>query len=869
MSKPKWTGLLAGLCVALLPVLSLHAEEGPVSHPYIVLVGISQYADKQITPRPHAEADAKALFDLFTDKAYLGVQPEHIKLLLGSEDPKRKSEPATHENILKAVHWVTGQAGAEDLVIFAYIGEGGPLTETGGSLCYFASDTTLKNRAKNSVAAADLGQELDKLKSQRFVALVDVNFHGYGDSPEKIGDATLGTSPYKELRGSDGKDEKGPAPGRAIFLANNGLSASLDLDKHGLFSQVILDGLKGGADKDGYEPDGLVTVEELSEYLDNELPELGRKFGKTEKEKRQLPYVLPSRGCHFVVTRNPAVTAKVAQRLQKLAELEKSNKLAHDLAAEGRKLLSQMPRFKAQQDLRKEFVSLVDGKLSAEDLAKHRNEILTSLKMKHSEAMVFASKVIQSTEIIREGYVKEVNQGDMVKWAINGLYRQIDEKMPAEIRERLDKAKEMNEKDLTNLLADVRQRLGQREDLANHKDLDISLQRMLQHLDPYTTYIDPDMLGRFTGETEGRFKGIGIQIRTDSSKGGLLVVTPIKGSPAYAAGIKAGDLITKIIREVDAEGNPLATPEIVSTKGMTSDDAVKKIKGKPGTKVKLAIAREGVDHPLEFEVTRSVVEVETVLGINRKGNDEWNFFVDPASKICYVRLTSFARNTFRDLKHVMSKLSKQGINGFILDLRFNPGGLLTSATDISDLFIDDGLIVTVRPRVGKESVTRGEHEGSYLNFPMVCLVNGLSASGSEIVSACLQDHERAIIMGERSYGKGSVQNIQPFEGGQLKLTTASFWRPSGKNLNKSSTSGKEDDTWGVTPNRGYSIQLSEKEREQLWEHQRDSEIIVRREAAPKEKDKKSEFKDRQLERALEYLRSQIKVADKIAAKNAG
>jgi C-terminal peptidase prc len=869
MSKLKWTGLLAGLFVALVPVLSLHAEEGPVSHPYIVLVGISQYADKQITPRPHAEADAKALFDLFTDKAYLGVQPDHIKLLLGSKDPERKSEPATHENILKAVHWVAGHAGAEDLVIFTYIGEGGPLTETGGSLCYFASDTTLKDRAKNSVAAADLGQELDKLKSQRFVALVDVNFHGYSDGPVKVGDATLGTSPYKEFRGSDGKDEKGPAPGRAIFLANNGLNASLDLDKHGLFSQVILDGLKGGADKDGYEPDGLVTVEELSEYIDNELPELGRKFGKTDQQKRQLPHVLQSRGCHFVVTRNPAVTAKVALRLQKLEDLEKSKKLAHDLAVEGRKLLSQMPRFKAQQDLRKEFVSLVDGKVSAEDLVKHRNEILASLKMKHPEAMNFASKVIQSTEIIREGYVKEVNQGDMVTWAIAGLYRQIDEKMPAEIRERLDKAKDMNEKDLTNLLADVRQRLGQREDLANHKDLDISLQRMLQHLDPYTTYIDPDMLGRFTGETEGRFKGIGIQIRADSSKGGLLVVTPIKGSPAYAAGIKAGDLITKIIREVDAEGNPLSTPEVVSTKGMTSDDAVKKIKGKPGTKVKLTIAREGVDHPLEFEVTRSVVEVETVLGINRKGNDEWNFYVDPASKICYVRLTSFARNTFRDLRHVMSKLSKQDIHGFILDLRFNPGGLLTSATDISDLFIDDGLIVTVRPRVGKESATHGVHEGSYLNFPMVCLVNGLSASGSEIVSACLQDHERAIIMGERSYGKGSVQNIQPFEGGQLKLTTASFWRPSGKNLNKSSTSGKDDDTWGVTPNRGYLIQLSEKEREQLWEHQRDSEIIVRRDAVSKEKDKKSEFKDRQLERALEYLRAQIKVADKVAAKNAG
>src|SRR5207237_5385600 len=136
-----------------------------------------------------------------------------------------------------------------------------------------------------------------------------------------------------------------------------------------------------------------------------------------------------------------------------------------------------------------------------------------------------------------------------------------------------------------------------------------------------------------------------------------------------------------------------------------------------------------------------------------------------------------------------------------------------------------GIIVKIKPRVGREVVYPGEHEGSYLNFPMVCLVNGMSASGSEIVSACLQDHRRALIMGERSYGKGSVQNIQPFEGGELKLTTASFWRPSGKNLNKSSTSGKADDEWGVTPDAGYLLKLSAGERDQLFVHQRDSEII--------------------------------------------
>ncbi len=131
---------------------------------------------------------------------------------------------------------------------------------------------------------------------------------------------------------------------------------------------------------------------------------------------------------------------------------------------------------------------------------------------------------------------------------------------------------------------------------------------------------------------------------------------------------------------------------------------------------------------------------------------------------------------------------------------------------ITDLFIDDGLIVSVRPRVGKEAKFSGQMEGSLLDFPMVCMVNGGSASGSEIVSACLQDHKRALIVGERSYGKGSVQNIQEFHDGQIKLTTASFWRPSGKNLNKSSTSGKDTDEWGVTPDKGFLVKLTGKEQ---------------------------------------------------------
>jgi carboxyl-terminal processing protease len=304
---------------------------------------------------------------------------------------------------------------------------------------------------------------------------------------------------------------------------------------------------------------------------------------------------------------------------------------------------------------------------------------------------------------------------------------------------------------------------------------------------------------------------------------------------------------------MDSEGNPLDQPEVLPTKGMALNDAVKKVLGKPDTKVKLTIEREGIAQPLEFEITRNYIQLETVVGARRNKDDSWDYLLDKENKIAYIRLTGFAGRTAKDLHAVVNALHNRGVKGLVLDLRFNPGGLLSSAVFISDLFIDDGDIVSVRPRVGQEETHRGKSTGSYLGFPMVCLVNGGSASASEIVSACLQDHERAIIMGERSYGKGSVQNIQAFDGGQLKMTIASFWRPNGKNLNKASTAGKDEDTWGVRPEKGYLLKLTRKERDELFEHLHEQEIIPRRDAKPKAP--KAAFTDRQLNLALEYLRN--------------
>ncbi len=858
MTKAVTFRWLAVLFAALALALPARAAEERQPQRFVVLVGISDYKDTQIKPRPHAEADVKGLYDVFTDKQYLGVAKDHVRLLLGSADKERNSEPATRENILKALQWIAKDAKPNDLVIFAFVGEGGPLGENGDRRCYFTSDSTFKGRDKDALAATEVGDALKDLKSDRFCVFLDVNFKGYTGEAAGVGEPTLGAAPYKEFLGDDGSEDHLAHTGRVLFLATNGLANPIDTKEHGIFGQAILAGLKGDADKDGYEPDGNVTVDELTEYLDKEMPKLAREFGKTKEEKEELHFVLGGRGTHYVLTTNPAAAVKAKERLEKFAKIVADKKINAAEAEEGKALLERMPRLEARQKLRKEYQALADGTNSPEKFETARDAIMASMKLKRADALEYASKVVEVAQMINKRYYKEENEGEMVGWGITDLYRRLDEKLPEDIGDRLNAVKAMKEAALVELLADVRQRLGTREDLDKHKDIDITLIRMLSHLDPYTTYIDPETKAKFEQDIKAHFNGIGIQIRHDPITDQLMVVTPIKGSPAYKKELMAGDLITKIIREVDSSGKALSQTEELPTKGLVLNDAVKKILGKPGTNVKLEIQREGVEKPFVVEITRGPVEVETVMGVKRKTNDDWEYLIDEKNKIGYIRLTVFADNSAKDLFTVMQDLTDKGIKGFILDLRFNPGGLLDSAVKISDLFIEDGLIVSIRPRDPKEEYKFMSKLKVHLtSFPMVCLVNGGSASGSEIVAACLQDHNRAYVLGERSYGKGSVQSIEPFDNGSLKFTTATFWRPNGKNLYKLSTKGRDEDEWGVIPDK--KVELNRKERDDLAEHQRDLEIIQRKDKdRPMPKETKPEFKDRQLDAAIEYLRGQLK-----------
>jgi C-terminal peptidase prc len=850
-------GLVLGLfLVAPAPARAADLDDATAT-PYVVLIGIDKYPDTQILPRKHAENDVKALYDLVTSKDYLGAPEKNVKLLLGSPDDKRPHELASKDNILKALAWLEKTAGKNDLVIFAYIGQGAPLDKRS---CYFALDSTFKDRLKNAVASGDIKNHLDKLASQRFIAMVDVNFMGFNAGADKTPDADL-TNFYSEYFGNE--EEKNNTPSRTIFLPNSGLKPAIELDKQGLFTQVLIDGLQGKADSEGYEPDGNITIGELVKYYRKEMTDRARAMKKLTDEKGHSPVVFDFHLTDFIVDHNPAAYPKAKQRFDKFKAIAKDKNLSKELTEEGEHLLARMPKLESQQDLRKAYQKLADGTVDVAGFEKDREAVLASTQLPSRDAETFATMVMRAARMVKQGYVKDVKLGPLVESAVKGMYKHLNEKMPSSISEKLDDIKDLKEAALFKILADARSQLGKREDLVKGKDVTAALNAMLEHLDRHTGYVDPDSTRILEQTTKGSFSGIGVQIRKNNIRDQLQVVTPIWGSPAYKAKIYADDIITTIIREVDNEGKKLEAPEVIPTKGMTTEQAVQKIIGKPGTKVKVIVEREGEEKPLEFNLIRGSVAVETVLGHKRNDDNSWNYVIDPENKICYVRLTEFSGNTTQDLEKLMKTLNSQGIKGFILDLRFNPGGLLDAAVKISDLFIDDGMIVTIRPRNGPETSYIGKSDGSYTTFPMVCLVNGGSASASEIVSACLQDHGRAIIVGTRSFGKGSVQTILPFDtGGRLKLTTATFWRPNNKNLNKASTKGRDEDEWGVTPNAGFDIKITPKEVNDLQDAQREREIIHRPGYVPPP-DSKIDFKDRQLDSALRYLREQIKSPTKV------
>ncbi|MCH2161394.1 MAG: S41 family peptidase [Phycisphaerales bacterium] len=370
-----------------------------------------------------------------------------------------------------------------------------------------------------------------------------------------------------------------------------------------------------------------------------------------------------------------------------------------------------------------------------------------------------------------------------------------------------------------------------------------AINAMLETLeDPYTVWIPPSMETEFEKQMRGAYVGIGAEIAIENDR--LTIVTPLEDSPAIEAGVRAGDVVLEIQGE--------------DTLGLSSNECIERIMGEEGTPVSLLVRhKDGSRETLE--VIRRHIRTRTVKGIEREGK-EWNHLLDPELGIGYIRVTQFTERTAEELREAMRSLEAQGVKGVVLDLRFNGGGTLDGAIDAADLFLDRGVIVSVRDRHGAGRSWTAEAKNEDIDVPMVVLVNDASASASEIVAGALQENDRAKVLGERTFGKGSVQEVRPLAPGRgiLKMTTARYYLPSGRNIDRSG----DAEIWGVDPDPGYAIDLSGGEYADLYEARRNYEVIVEAENSLDGRWQEpewieSEMKDPQLANAIRTLDSRI------------
>jgi carboxyl-terminal processing protease len=343
-----------------------------------------------------------------------------------------------------------------------------------------------------------------------------------------------------------------------------------------------------------------------------------------------------------------------------------------------------------------------------------------------------------------------------------------------------------------------------------------AVREMLEQLeDPYTRFMDPQEFSSMQVDTSGELTGVGIQITQEEETDDILVVAPIEDTPAYEAGLLSGDIITSI------DGQ--------STEGMELSDAVELIRGPVDSSVKISVTRES--KPLEFELTRARIEIHPV---------RYSVEAGPEGSVGYIRLTQFSANASDEMRNAIEALEERSVTGYVLDLRSNPGGLLFSSIDIAEMWINEGTIVSTvdRNSVSDEEVARNQ---ALTDRPLVVLVDGGSASASEILSGALQDNDRAALVGTQTFGKGLVQSVRPLtDGSGVAVTIAKYLTPSGRDINK----------LGIEPD--FIVELTEEQQEVLSEN----------------RDKIGTMEDPQYSKAIEVLSDSIR-AQRQSASAAG
>jgi len=338
--------------------------------------------------------------------------------------------------------------------------------------------------------------------------------------------------------------------------------------------------------------------------------------------------------------------------------------------------------------------------------------------------------------------------------------------------------------------------------------VEAAVEGMVESLhDPYTVFVPAEHLDQFADRLTGSFSGIGAEI--DMQDGQPRIVTPLEDSPAWKAGIMAGD----VILGVDGK----------STQDESQLDVIKRIKGEPGTDVVLHVRRE-TGEELDITITRAHINVQTVRGAQRRADQSFDFMLDPVNKVGYVRISQFTDKTAGELRTALEKLKEKGATGLILDLRFNPGGLLDSAVLVSDMFLTEGKrIVSTEGRKWPKQVFDSTDDTVMPDTPLVVLANEFSASASEVVTGALSDNHRALFVGTRTFGKGSVQQVHGLDSGlgALKMTGAYYYLPNGRNIHRR----PDAKVWGVDPDDGEYVPMTNEQYEKMIKTRRDADTI--------------------------------------------
>jgi carboxyl-terminal processing protease len=409
-----------------------------------------------------------------------------------------------------------------------------------------------------------------------------------------------------------------------------------------------------------------------------------------------------------------------------------------------------------------------------------------------------------------------------------------------------DKLLALVEEHMPQLLDEMLQRIEHNyiEEVDRSELLETALRAIVGKLDargPFLRTNDMEFLGanevaQMNEALGQRIAGVGAVLKVDETTREIVVATPMPGSPAFKGGLRSGDRII----EVDGSQVPnLAT-------------AVRRLRGPVGTPVRLGLKRGESDELLDLELVRDTIRIPSVSGDQPRADGTWEFLLDEQRRIGYVRLSQFGNQSPAEMQAALDELAGRGMKALILDLRDNPGGSLAESVAVADLFVKEGRILTVKGRSG-ETVYDAKLEGTFSNFPMAVLVNRNTASAAEIVAGCLQDHQRAVIVGERTFGQGIVRSLFPLNGGlgALKLPVAAYYRPSGKSVNRYPFS-KDSDDWGIKPDEGYEVAFTEDELKEYQKARSERAILN-----PAPDPRTTRFNDRQLQKAVDWVTSQV------------